>query len=336
MLGRVDLQPDHTGEAALHCHVRETHSPVAKDVVFGLGRDFMQRRIGVQPTAKDPEAKRAKEKLSEALKHSVAQLSFAYCLPGVDADCYAAQEERLVGYVLKYSLYNAYVLAAVLEQFRVLDLLGGPAADGPVGGAAPVEAVSVGGGPLTDWLGLLLHRHCRDPLFPEVCCTVYDLPMWAPLWPPITAAGPGLGVPVTFCPQDVCALPQGALPLPATTRPVLVLFLYVVCELVPRAAVFTDVFLRLAQDLPPGSVVLIVERMRQSSSTFLASLLAAAAEWLTVVVDQQRLWVQLPTPTVLEVTRFVRKFGLKPRTKGPACVTVLQRTGPRDPVPLPA
>lgn len=33
------------------------------DVVFGLGRDFMQRCIGVQPTAKDPEAKRAKEKL---------------------------------------------------------------------------------------------------------------------------------------------------------------------------------------------------------------------------------------------------------------------------------
>eukprot|EP00668_Euglena_longa_P029494 GGOE01036844.1.p1 GENE.GGOE01036844.1~~GGOE01036844.1.p1 ORF type:complete len:339 (-),score=114.27 GGOE01036844.1:123-1139(-) len=330
MLESVDLQPDHTGEAALHCRVREDHSPAAKDVVFAIGRSFMQSRIGVQPMAKDPQAREAKGQLGEHLKQSVAELSFAYCLPDVDADCYSAQEERLVGYLLKYSLYNAYVLAAILEQHQVLQLLA--AVMGQEERGEPLEVVSVGGGPLTDWLGLLLHWHSQDILArPALRCTVYDLPMWAPLWPQATATGLGSDVPVAFRPQDLCALPGDALPIPSAPRPVLVLFLYVVCELVPHAAVFTDVFVNLARDLPPGSVVLIVERMRQSSHAFLLSLVAATSQWLTVLVDQQRLWVQLPTSTVLEVTRFVCKFGLKARTKGPACVTLLQKKRPLCP-----
>ena len=349
MLAEVHVQKDHTGEQSTLCRVAEDCGSVAHKIVFQVASEYMESRIGVQPLQKGSAAKEAKLQLGKDLKESTAELSFAYCLPDVDADCYATKEQKLIGYMLKYSLYNAYVFAAVMEHYNVMALLINSIAtvdvcpaDTQSGCSAPSEGlhaaasydfchiVSIGGGPLTDWLGVVMHS-CAHPSERRFECEVYDLPMWAPLWDRAKQHLGLHGVNAQFRAQDVCHVPEARLPLPTTVHPILFVMMYTICEMVPHAPLFSPMFASLVSRAASGSLVLIVERMRRSAHDYVGQLCTENSGHIEVLVDRERLWTELPTKTALEIQRFVRKFGVKPRTNGPACVTLLRRKGAAKP-----
>eukprot|EP00754_Rhynchopus_humris_P006046 Rhum_TRINITY_DN12962_c0_g1::Rhum_TRINITY_DN12962_c0_g1_i1::g.55556::m.55556 len=155
------------------------YGPVLTRVCRYAGRWFEQR-VGVPPTAKKADLRAAADAhaaLKAELAAATRELSRLYCMPEFSADASYDSTPARVGYLLKYTAYNACITAAIVARHSPA-LLGARTTTAP---ASPIGVACYGGGPGTDYLGVA--AACGFLGVPIEHARVYDLPCWADFWP---------------------------------------------------------------------------------------------------------------------------------------------------------
>eukprot|EP01012_Entosiphon_sulcatum_P022174 TRINITY_DN27082_c0_g1_i4.p1 TRINITY_DN27082_c0_g1~~TRINITY_DN27082_c0_g1_i4.p1 ORF type:complete len:318 (+),score=34.17 TRINITY_DN27082_c0_g1_i4:24-977(+) len=290
-----------------------TELRAAMNVVVEVATDFMREKIGTHPMQADRSAKVRREEFGTVFRDSMIAMQDGFKRPDHDwSSAYSSEIDR-VGYLLKYSVYNALILAAVLYE-QGCHLI------------SPCRVACIGGGPGTEVIALgLLERLLPDRKL-EFSCTIHDLPVWRAFieGENMKAALRRLST-ATVCYQD-CDLrapaEQGNLVGPAD----LYILSYVVNEMANHSTAFLNRFRDVLSVAPANSLVLILERTRSLACSLVEEIAALRTDRfsLETLVMQERVALSLPAGFVVHLTRFVRKFHIKPRTSGGACVTLLR------------
>eukprot|EP01060_Flectonema_neradi_P007423 TRINITY_DN15171_c0_g1_i1.p1 TRINITY_DN15171_c0_g1~~TRINITY_DN15171_c0_g1_i1.p1 ORF type:complete len:329 (+),score=34.97 TRINITY_DN15171_c0_g1_i1:105-1091(+) len=287
--------------------------------VENYSKNWYFQKTGVFPLDKKSIIKHKEDAirtLKASMKETMRQLSQSYLEVNFNADEGYHSEQSRLGYVLKYTTFNACSAAVTLLHYKD-DLVPHIAAEG-----GTLTSLLFGSGPATDWLAV---KTFCDHVKLQLTSTVVDLPVWETLW---TSDNPicSFDDRVTFVPLDILSEASISQPLPDPSNPpMLVTLFYTANEMVKKSEMFLLFFENLLSVLPTGASIVILDRTRAAILSFLKMLSTKFNDLIETVVLSDRFECGLPTQLINDVANYASKFGIKPRLSGKVGVTIFRK-----------
>ena len=297
---------------------------------FSYASSLFAREVGVEPTCTKHTLKSFKtqhDALKAALSGATQELSRQFCMNDFDADASYMTSHARLGYLLKYTVYNACLSAVIMT--RIAPLL--------LGNTEPNKTLSIacyGGGPGTDLLAVktfLQNLHCT-----AAHARVFDLACWGSAWgeqSSLIESTPEEHV--QFHALDILAEESRNAPFGVEEdgegvprAPQLITFFYTANEMANEAekrGKFKAFFRAMCLRLPQEARVLLLDRTRAHIISLIEEIAEENADILRAALLSVRIEPELPKQIINKVCDYTARFGVKPRLGGKAGVTVFIR-----------